>query len=364
MALFPSGRRARDTDVELARLGRDLARAEAEARDVEARNQRLQRALDALPEGVVLADPSGSVQVRNHAAEGFRTSQHAGVLIDEAVDVVLGAARRGEVREQTVDLYGPPRRVFEVRATPLPDGSSLVTVGDISERVRVETVRTDLVANISHELKTPVGALAVLAEALADDDDPVVMRRLSTKMVDEAHRVARTIDDLLELSRIELGGQPVHDVVSIGMVLAEAIDRARPLVEQRGIQVRIVEQPGVKAVGDRRQLVSAVANLLENAVKYSEEGAEVQLSTRLVDGWAEVVVSDDGIGIPTRDIDRIFERFYRVDRARSRGTGGTGLGLAIVRHVATNHGGEVRVTSQEGEGSTFTLRVPSEEVAA
>jgi two-component system sensor histidine kinase SenX3 len=299
--------------------------------------------------------------VRNQAAVSFRSTKHAGVLVDEAVDVVLAAARRGEARSQTVDLFGPPRRVFDVHAAPLPDGSSLVTIEDISERARVETVRTDLVANISHELKTPVGALAVLAEALADDEDVAVMRRLSLKMVDEAHRVARTIDDLLELSRIELGGQPVHDVVGMGMVVAEAVDRARPLAEQRHIEIRLAEQPGVKAVGDRRQLVSAVANLLENAIKYSEEGTEVHLRTRVVDGWAEVVVSDHGIGIPARDIDRIFERFYRVDRARSRGTGGTGLGLAIVRHVATNHGGEVRVTSQEGEGSTFTLRLPAED---
>jgi two-component system, OmpR family, sensor histidine kinase SenX3 len=200
----------------------------------------------------------------------------------------------------------------------------------------------------------------VLAETLGDADDPEVVERLSGKMVDEAHRVARTIDDLLELSRIELGGEAVRDHVPVGRVLAEAADRVQPFADRSGIHIDVVEPAEhLTAVGDRRQLVSAVGNLLENAVKYSEAGQRVVVSAAQSGRWIELAVADEGIGIPARDLDRIFERFYRVDRARRRATGGTGLGLAIVRHVATNHGGEVTVTSHEGEGSTFVLRILS-----
>ena len=180
-------------------------------------------------------------------------------------------------------------------------------------------------------------------------------------MVDEAHRVARTIDDLLELSRIELGGAAAKDVVAVAQVIDDAVERAQAAAEHHAVEVIVDNGPGdLHVVGSHRQLVSAVANLLENAVKYTDAGSEVVVESRRDDGWIEIVVTDTGIGIPARDLDRIFERFYRVDRARSRDTGGTGLGLAIVRHVATNHGGEVTVQSREGEGSTSSrIRVPS-----
>jgi two-component system sensor histidine kinase SenX3 len=220
-------------------------------------------------------------------------------------------------------------------------------------------MRTDFVANISHELKTPVGALALLAEALIGEDESEVVTRLAEKMVSEAHRMGRTIEDLLELSRIELGESPHREVVSVGLVAAEAVERVRHLADQREIAIDIVEPSRrLNAIGDRRQLVSAVANLVENGVKYSDPGCPVEVSAHTDGTWVDIVVRDHGIGIPARDLDRIFERFYRVDRARSRETGGTGLGLAIVRHVATNHGGSVSVNSQEGAGSTFTLRIP------
>ncbi|NDA77942.1 MAG: GHKL domain-containing protein [Actinobacteria bacterium] len=247
-----------------------------------------------------------------------------------------------------------------VSATPLSTGGAIAMIEDITERSLVDAVRTDFVANISHELKTPVGAIAVLAEALSDEDDLDVIHRLSGKMVDEAVRVGRTIDDLLELSRIELGGEAVKDAVSVSMVIAEAVDRARSLSERRAIDIQSIEASDrMKVLGDRRQLVSALGNLVENAVKYSERGSKVEVSAHTDGTWVRFTVRDYGMGIPTRDIDRIFERFYRVDRARSRETGGTGLGLAIVRHVATNHGGEVSVSSVEGEGSTFVLKVPA-----
>jgi len=259
-----------------------------------------------------------------------------------------------------IELFGPPSRVVLVAAYPIDEGGALATIEDITERSRLDAVRTDFVANISHELKTPVGALAVLAEALADETEPEVIRRLSLKMVEESIRAGRTIDDLLELSRIELGGEAIKEAVAVGLVIAEAVDRVRTLADRRGVVLRVVE-PGdrMKVLGDRRQIVSALGNLVENAIKYSESGKLVEVSASTDGLNVDMRVRDEGMGIPTRDLDRIFERFYRVDRARSRETGGTGLGLAIVRHVATNHGGDVLVSSVEGEGSTFTLRIPA-----
>jgi two-component system sensor histidine kinase SenX3 len=285
------------------------------------------------------------------------------VLLRAAIDKHVARALTGEESTSTVELFGPPRRVLHVRALPLPAGGAVVAIDDVSERARLDAVRTDFVANISHELKTPVGALAVLAETMAGEDDVGVIRRLAGKAADEAHRAAAAIDDLLELSRIELAGRAVRERVDASQILVDAVARVAALAEQRGIAVHVVEaeadSPPRAVLGDRRQLVSAIGNLLENAVKYSEPGGEVWLSAR-VDAGArclEFEVRDRGIGIPPRDLDRIFERFYRVDRARSRDTGGTGLGLAIVRHVATNHGGDVTVHSVEGDGSSFTMRV-------
>jgi two-component system sensor histidine kinase SenX3 len=325
---------------------------------LEAEVLKLRRALDALPIGVVLADPTGHTTVENIAARTHHG--HAAVLVEEAVERHVRRAVRGHASGQTVEFIGPPRTVLAVHAIPLEDGGALVTIDDVSERARLDAVRTDFVANISHELKTPVGALAVLAETLADIDDPTAIRRLADKMVGEAHRAARTIDDLLELSRTELGGAAATDLVSVSQVIDDAVLRAQAAAEHHSIKV-IVHQAStdLHVLGSHRQMVSAVANLLENAVKYSDTGSEVIVDSRCDDGWIEIIVTDTGVGSPPRDIDRIFERFYRVDRARSRDTGGTGLGLSIVRHVATNHSGEVTVHSREGEGSVFTIRVPS-----
>ena len=328
-----------------------LAHAEAEI-------LRLRRALDALPIGVVLADRSGQTLVENVAAKTFHG--HTAVLVSEAVERHVRRAVRGLASGQLVEFIGPPLTVLAIDATPLEDGGALVTVDDVSERARLDAVRTDFVANISHELKTPVGALAVLAEALVDVDDPEVARRLADKMVEEAHRASRTIDDLLELSRTELGGAAAKDVVAVNEVIDDAVERSRPAAERHSIKVRVCHGDGdLDVVGSSRQLVSAVANLIDNAVKYSDAGCEVVVESRRANAHVEIVVTDTGTGIPARDIDRIFERFYRVDRARDRATGGTGLGLSIVRHVATNHAGEVTVVSREGEGSVFTMRLPA-----
>ncbi len=351
MSLFGRGRTTHDMlQVERERSRRALAGADAE-------RQRLRTALDALSVGVVLADHHGVLQVRNSAASKF--DGHEGVLIAEALELQLHSAADGVSTARTIEFFGPPRRVLLVQATPLAAGGALATIDDVSERARVDAVRTDFVANISHELKTPIGALAVLAEALADSDDPDIMRRLADKMVGEAHRVSRTIDDLMELSRIELGGEAVQEVVDVRRVLEDAIERTRAQADVRSIVIHLDQaQHDLKAMGDSRQLVSALTNLIDNAIKYSDDASTITVGAVARDGWADLTVSDHGVGIPARDLSRIFERFYRVDRARSRDTGGTGLGLAIVRHVATNHGGDVLVRSQEGDGSTFTLRIP------
>lgn len=320
----------------------------------------LEQAIDALGIGVVVASADGEIVFENAIAGGPTGALHSDVLVEEAIEIHVRAALEGQTRRQTIELFGPPRRVVSVSAVPLADGGAVAIVEDVTERSRLDAVRTDFVANISHELKTPVGALSVLAEALVDEDQPEVVQRLADKMVHEAIRAGRTIDDLLELSRIELGGEAVKDVVLGSMVVDESVSRARSLAERAGIELHVEPSSDrIRMLGDRRQLVSALGNLVENAVKYSDPDSRVEVSARSDGRWVELSVRDFGVGIPQKDLDRIFERFYRVDRARSRETGGTGLGLAIVRHVATNHGGDVQVTSVEGEGSTFTLRVPA-----
>jgi two-component system sensor histidine kinase SenX3 len=327
---------------------------------------RLVGALDVIPQGIVLADADGEVVFRNRAASGFFAARHSEALVESAIVELIAEAVAGEGGTRTLDLYGPPRRALQLRAVPLEGeepgqrAGAFLLVEDVSERQRLDAVRRDFVANISHELKTPVGALGLLAETLAGETDPEVVRRLTQRMQREAFRVARTIDDLLQLSRIEAGELPTREPVPVHLVIAEAVDRTRPGAELQGVRL-VVEEPSrrLTVLGDRRQLVSAVANLCDNAVKYSDEGGQVVLSTRTDGRFVEIDVADRGIGIPALDLERVFERFYRVDRARSRDTGGTGLGLAIVRHVVQNHEGSVTVASREGEGSTFTLRLPA-----
>jgi two-component system, OmpR family, sensor histidine kinase SenX3 len=317
------------------------------------------------PTGIVIGHPDGHVEYRNEAARRL-AGTHAGLIVDEAIERHLTRGRAGTISDRTIELFGPPKMAFVISARPLPYGRSVVFVDDISERRRVEQTRTDFVTNVSHELKTPLGALSVLAETLVDETDADTISRLVTRMLAETDRASRTIDDLMELSRIEMGAERSDEPVRVVDVICGAVDRVTEMAVHREITISTlapVEADGTKADalvvhGDRRQLVSAVGNLIENAVKYSESGTSVQVRARRVDGWIEISVSDQGIGIPQRDLDRVFERFYRVDRARSRSTGGTGLGLAIVRHVAGNHGGDVSVTSVEGEGSTFVLRLP------
>ena len=319
---------------------------------------RLSEAVDHLEIGVVISSPSNVVVYRNAAARS-RRGTHVGLLLDDQLSSIIAETREGRQVRRVIELHGPPRSWLEVTADPMPDGGVVATIRDVSERARTDAMRTDFVTNISHELKTPVGAVAVLAEALMDEDDPDVVHRLADHLVDESHRAVRTIDDLLKLSQIE-STRPGDTAVDLIAVVRTAIARGRAVDAGRGVEITALDMPDELWIrGDERQLVSAVGNLVENAVKYSAPGSGVQVRTRADDTAIEVMVADQGVGIPTRDLDRIFERFYRVDKARSRETGGTGLGLSIVRHVATNHGGDVLVSSQEGEGSTFVLRLPA-----
>lgn len=349
-----TGEAARRAEAERA-----TATARAQAAAADDTSTRLRDALDAVPQGVIVADLQGRVLARNAAATDLEEARHGEALVGSAVDELLGAALRGRPGERTLELFGPPRRVVTVSGLPLP-GGALVVTDDVTEARRIDSVRRDFVANLSHELKTPVGAIGLLAETLLDETDPEVARRLAERIVGESFRVSRTIDDLLELSRIEARGEVERHPVPLHLVLEEAADRMRPAAEQRRITIRLAElSPRLTAFGDRRQLVSAVGNLLDNAVKYSHPGSSVEVTAASDGSTATIEVIDHGLGIPARDLERIFERFYRVDRARARDTGGTGLGLSIVRHVVANHEGEVTVRSVEGQGSTFTLHLPA-----
>ena len=450
---------------------------------------RLRRSLDTLTQGVVLCDENGTVIYRNGRANALMVSRHGDALAAQAVTDVLEDAWHEGSAERTLDLYGPPRRTLQVRARQIDDGRRplgvIALIEDVSERRRLEEIRRDFVANVSHELKTPMGALGLLAETLVSEPDPDVAQRLAGRIHNEAFRVSRIIDDLLDLSRIESEEAPPREPVLVNLVMADAIERVRATADQRGLEIVLHEpSPPVAVMGDRRQLVSAMHALLENAITYSYDNSKVVVTgvvqhfnpnlshpsvvgepegggggerdgtTDPITGEFPIVgarprrrrrrratatttrddaptvqpvfvpeildqysplgqsapgasaatgttaptmpgppvvtaegdaagtgpadssaatspnwrieerdnvrlsVQDHGVGIPARDLDRIFERFYRVDHGRSRDTGGTGLGLSIVRHVANNHQGWVDVESREGEGSTFTLVLP------
>lgn len=335
---------------------------------------RLRRSLDALPLGLILCDEAGSVVFRNALAETLMASRYGDAIAAQAVTDVLAEGWSVGVAERNIDIYGPPRRTLAIKATVIDDGRKplgvIAVIEDVSERRRLEDIRRDFVANVSHELKTPMGALGLLAETLQFERDPVIAQRLAERIHNESFRVNRIIEDLLDLSRIEGEGSPTREPVPISLIAAEAMERIRTSAEQHDVTLEFDEpENNLVVFGDRRQLVSALHALLENAVVYSPRGGKVRIKTtrsearvgadgEQVGPFVGVSISDQGQGIPAKDLERIFERFYRVDPGRARETGGTGLGLSIVRHVAENHGGSVLVDSREGEGSTFTLELP------
>jgi len=236
-----------------------------------------------------------------------------------------------------------------------------VVVEDQTEAARVEAVRRDFVANVGHEVKTPVGAIALLAEALKEArDDPEAVARFVDRIGIETHRLSRLVTELLDLSRLQ-GGEPLPDmsVVSVDDVVDDVADRMSALADAKSVKLVVDGERGLSVLGDVGQLEMALANLVDNAISYSAAGTRVTVSVKAREDVVEIAVTDEGVGIAHTDLGRIFERFYRVDPARSRETGGTGLGLSIVKHVMNNHGGEVTVWSTPGVGSTFTLRLPS-----
>nr|WP_141279355.1 ATP-binding protein [Pseudonocardia hydrocarbonoxydans] len=253
----------------------------------------------------------------------------------------------------------PAAVVAEVR--PLGGGYTVAEASDTSDAVRLEATRRDFVANVSHELKTPVGAVGLLAEAVLDAaDDAVEVRRFSTKILNEANRLGALVTELIALSRLTGAERlPELGIVDVDDVVREAMARSRLSAEGARIDITVDRPTGLEVAGDRTLLVTALSNLVENAIAYSPSEASVSVSRRRVGDWVEISVTDRGIGIAPEHQTRVFERFFRVDPARSRATGGTGLGLAIVKHVLANHGGEVRLWSSPGTGSTFTMRLPA-----
>jgi two-component system sensor histidine kinase SenX3 len=322
------------------------------------------RSVEALSTALVVLDLADEVVLANPAARRLGVVRDGRITHNSLRTIARRARRAGEPKD--IELELPRGRGLEplgvrVQVAPLgPTGHVAVQVDDVTEAHRVAKVRRDFVANVSHELKTPVGALALLAEALLDaTDDPEAVRRFAQRMQHESSRLGRLVQELIDLSRLQ-GADPLPEpnTVYVDSVVTEVVDRSRLSAEARGIVVVAGGERGLTVQGSESQLVTALANLVDNAVAYSPERTRVAIGTRRREGQVEISVSDQGIGISEADLDRIFERFYRADPARSRETGGTGLGLAIVKHIATNHGGSVDVWSVERSGSTFTLRLP------
>jgi two-component system sensor histidine kinase SenX3 len=302
-------------------------------------------AVGALMVGILIGrytDSAAPASARNGAAV-IDLAQHSGVAF------VNGTGGVGKVDRPA----GEPGLVGELR----PDART----SDESNAVRLEATWGDFVANVSHELKTPVGAVALLAEAVLNAaDEPYQVRRFGTKILNEANRLGTLVTELIALSRLQGAEQlPELATVEVDEVVREALARCRLAAESANIQITATPPSGLLVNGDATLLVTALANLLGNAVSYSPAGGPVSVSRRLVNGLVEITVTDRGLGIAPEHQERVFERFFRVDQARSRSTGGTGLGLAIVKHVAANHGGDVQLWSKPGTGSRFTLRIPA-----
>ena len=273
--------------------------------------------------------------------------------------------RDGVIREAQLELsrgpLGQARSVMHARVAPLGSSHVLLLLEDQTQIRRLEEVRRDFVANVSHELKTPVGGLGLLAEAIIGaKDDPEAVERFATRMVVESHRLAQLVKEIVDLSRLQVA-DTLHEprLVDVSTAVREAIDHSRVGADAKQIVIAESTAPDLKVFGDEDLLVTAVRNLIGNAVAYSEPDTRVAVTARRSGEMVEVTVTDQGQGIPESEQQRIFERFYRVDAARSRATGGTGLGLAIVKHICANHGGDVTVWSEEGRGSTFTIRLPA-----
>ncbi|KQX83891.1 MULTISPECIES: sensor histidine kinase [Streptomyces] len=325
--------------------------------------------LSVLSSSAVVLDESDSVVKASSAAYALGLVRGGRLSVEPMLHMARDTRRDGEIRQVELDL---PRRgtgrgealAVSARVAPLGSRLVLLLVEDLTEARRIEAVRRDFVANVSHELKTPTGALSLLSEAVMDaSDDPEAVERFAGRMQIEATRLTNLVQELIDLSRVQ-NDDPLEDAepVRVEELVAEAVDRCRQQAGSKQITMASGGTAGLFVWGNRGQLAAALGNLVENAVNYSPARTRVGIAARRLvapgGDLIEIAVTDQGIGISEKDRERVFERFYRVDPARSRATGGTGLGLAIVKHVAASHGGEVTVWSSEGQGSTFTLRLP------
>lgn len=320
--------------------------------------ERFMDALDLLPIGIVIVDLKQNRRVRNNAAAAMTGVRYVDILVDQAVDAMIDEIKVAKSGKRILEAVAGTTRYFKISGQSMDDERGIVTVEDITEKSRIDTVQTDFVANLSHELKTPIGAVAALADSLNGETQTEVVWRLAERIVTESHRMSRIVDDLLDLSRVEFGGTEEWTDIDLAAVLVEVVSTNQYAAKRQGLGLSLTGSSELLVRGDRSQLVSVFSNLVDNAIKYSEIGGVVNVNSTVKDDEIVLSVTDHGIGIAERDQKRIFERFYRVDKARSRATGGTGLGLSIVRHIVLEHGGAIDVRSEEGVGSTFTVRLP------
>ncbi|NHN55520.1 two-component sensor histidine kinase [Calidifontibacter sp. DB0510] len=352
----------------LTRRGATSTGAETSSLAAEPVSPEVADVLDALRSVSVVVDASDRVVRSSPAATSLGIVRGTELVHDQVRLLVRQVRREQDLREVELEVargpVGEGRLTLGVRVNPLSDDRVLVLIDDRSHSRRVEETRRDFVVNVSHELKTPVGGLTLLAEAMDDArDDPEAVHRFAGRMQSETARLARLVQEIVELSRLQVADtldEPV--LVDVDACVDDAAEHLRTVAEAARIQVIVTHASGGRPAeiwGDRNLVTTAVRNLIENAINYSGPGTRVTVTVQADGDLVAVVVKDQGHGIPAGELDRIFERFYRVDPARSRRTGGTGLGLAIVKHICANHGGEVSVWSEEGQGSTFTIRLPS-----
>jgi len=322
-------------------------------------------ALKALDRESIILDSSGYIRYETNKISLLNLAKDNKILSEELLALVRVVRRTGKTQEGSIEVargpIGEGKRDLQITAALIDnEGSVLVIIDDEGEKQRIDAIRRDFITNISHELKTPIQALSLNSDALLeikDEPDKVVL--FANKIKTQTIRLNDLVKEIINLSKIQ-DSDPLdmaHNV-EISNVIAEAVDQCEVLAEARKISINLDGVQNAVVVGNREQLVMAVHNLVENAINYSAEGTNVVISSKLDDGLIEILVKDQGLGIAEENLDRIFERFYRVDPARSRATGGTGLGLSIVKHVITNHGGEVKVWSSVGVGSTFAIRLP------
>ncbi|AQP51296.1 sensor histidine kinase [Tessaracoccus flavescens] len=352
----------------LIHRGREGWRQLEAQRNADKVSQELRDVLTLIPSGVVMVGPHDEILVANEQALTLNLARGNRLGFPELLELVRTVRASGEPYRGPVTramLPGSDPVEIQARLAPFDDDRVLVLADDESSQRRVDAVRRDFVANISHELKTPIGAVSVLSEAVeAAYDDPEAVKKFATRLQMETARLAELINQIIDLSRLQSEDPMLaSEVVDINDVVTEAVSRSRERANQREVSLIVARTGEAFVLGDQWQLTDAVTNLVQNAISYSGERARVTISVMCVgtdsDPQVEIKVSDNGIGIRPEDQERVFERFYRVDYGRSRESGGTGLGLSIVRHIAGAHGGSIRLWSRPGQGSTFTLSLPT-----